>query len=208
MIVSIWFHCKPLFIILPREKWGWTWFNNFILQVGSITNILFFHIYTQKEFNRINPCLWFFINPIHFEKKCNVIFSISKSEKFPSAKVKHWKRYHFLFFWVMICGLSHPVVKVFVCLFVYLILTQHSYTKTHFNITHIKGSEGLEHNFIFLTTWIFLNKYDDQLLIIHSVPVIRTVRLTGTQLQSPLSGSSLTGLFVIRTTGSPDNELI
>ncbi len=29
----------------------------------------------------------------------------------------------------------------FVCLFVYLILTQHSYTKTHFNITHIKGSE-------------------------------------------------------------------
>ena len=30
---------------------------------------------------------------------------------------------------------------LFVCLFVYLILTQHSYTKTHFNITHIKGSE-------------------------------------------------------------------
>jgi len=43
-------------------------------------------------------------------------------------------------------------------------------------------------------------------LVLHSVPDIRTVRLTGTQLQSPLSGSSLTGLLVIRTTGSPDNE--
>jgi hypothetical protein len=41
---------------------------------------------------------------------------------------------------------------------------------------------------------------------IHSVHVIRTVWLTVTQLQSLLSESSLTGLLVIRTTGSPDNK--
>jgi len=45
----------------------------------------------------------------------------------------HWKSIFTVYsFWTFL---------LFVCLFVYLILTQHSYTKTHFNITHIKGSE-------------------------------------------------------------------
>jgi hypothetical protein len=38
------------------------------------------------------------------------------------------------------------VTLVFVCLFVYLILTQHSYTKTHFNITLV--TEHLDEYFI------------------------------------------------------------
>jgi len=60
----------------------------------------------------------------------------------------------------------------YVCLFVYWILTQHSYTKTHFNITHIKWSVLLGHTvlcknvmqyFVIFYCWRFVqivNQFD------------------------------------------------